>query len=514
MQDAPLNSNTSGGFRSKLSLSWIIFPSILLVYLLFPTKNYYWDGVFFARVIEVAPGFNSSLFHPNHLFYNAAGYVLYRTTRAVGLPWRAIEVLQIANSVVSVFTAYLLCLVLKRTLRSVYLVWCLILIFAFSSTWWKFSTDANAYIFSVFFLLLAFYFTLDEFKPRPVIVALIFSVATLLHQLAVLAYPVIALALYWQSTGMAARKRKLIVGQFCILSFLIVFTTYLYSFYLLTGSLTPARFASWITSYSPDASFSFNLFSNLRYTLRGSVRLFLQGRLSMLSGMMGPLVMIAIVIIALLVLGFIFAIVKGKSWRDLKLFTKPNRRVRVYLLWIGLYVAFLFFWLPHNGFYRLFYLPAILLLSGELLSRYEHRHKPTYRLALLTAVLVLSNFIFFIYPNSRVDKNLPLSLALEMNNVWQDNTVIYFQAENADNNLVAYFNPAAEWRLLGSVERMSVELKQVYEDGKSAWLEASAIDHLQSTPAGKEWLAKHGRLDTWRERKAAGYNIKFIQIGP
>jgi hypothetical protein len=61
---------------------------------------------------------------------------------------------------------------------------------------------------------------------------------------------------------------------------------------------------------------------------------------------------------------------------------------------------------------------------------------------------------------------------------------------------------------------MSAELKQVYEDGKSAWLEASAIDHLQSTPAGKEWLAKHGRLDTWRERKGAGYNIKFIQIRP
>ena len=49
----------------------------------FPRKNYYWDGVFFARVIEAAPGFNFSLFHPNHLLYNAAGYVLYTMSRAV-----------------------------------------------------------------------------------------------------------------------------------------------------------------------------------------------------------------------------------------------------------------------------------------------------------------------------------------------------------------------------------------------------------------------------------------------
>jgi hypothetical protein len=47
-----------------------MFPAMLLVYLLFPTKNYYWDGIFFARVIEDASTLNPSLLHPNHLAGN------------------------------------------------------------------------------------------------------------------------------------------------------------------------------------------------------------------------------------------------------------------------------------------------------------------------------------------------------------------------------------------------------------------------------------------------------------
>ncbi len=105
------NPPATAGGTDKLSdtlLSWIIFPAILLVYLLFPTKNYYWDGIFFARVIEDAPGFYPTLVHPNHLLYNVFGYVLYKLVKAVGLNWRAVEVLTVANCIVSVLTAFLL----------------------------------------------------------------------------------------------------------------------------------------------------------------------------------------------------------------------------------------------------------------------------------------------------------------------------------------------------------------------------------------------------------------------
>ena len=517
---APSNTNTSGRAGLKLSQSWIIFPSILLVYLLFPTKNYYWDGVFFARVIEAAPALSSSLFHPNHLLYEVAGYLLYRCSRGVGLQWRAIEVLQVANSVVSVATAYVLYLILRRKLRSNYLIWALTLIFAFSSTWWKFSTDANAYIFSVFFLLLAFYFTLDAFKSRPIIAALIFSIAILFHQLAVFSYPVLALALYWQSASMPSGKRNLVVVQFCVISFLMVFTTYCCSFYLITGSLTPARFARWIISYSPDASFSFDPLSNLGYSLRGNLRLFFNARLSLLRGLLSPVIIATLVVFATVVLLWFLSVIKQTNWRwpdTRKAFAKlkADQLVLLSLVWIGLYLVFLFFWLPHNTFYRLFYLPAVILLGASLLKQ-NHRDevRPTWRLGLFVAVIGLFNFLFFIYPYSHIEKYPPLSLAVEMNRVWQPGTIVYFRADNSDNNLVAYFNPAIEWRALSGFDQIDTELKQLYAEGKSAWLEASAIDQLRSSPEGSDWLARHGRQETWRERKARGYNVKFIQVRP
>src|SRR5947199_1516405 len=62
-----------------------------LIYLATPTADYFWDGITFALQIEkVAAGERMALlFHQSHLFYNAAGYLLYCALNAVGLHARA-----------------------------------------------------------------------------------------------------------------------------------------------------------------------------------------------------------------------------------------------------------------------------------------------------------------------------------------------------------------------------------------------------------------------------------------
>jgi hypothetical protein len=496
--------------------SWIIFPAILLIYLLFSTKNYYWDGIFFARVIEDASTLNSSLLHPNHLLYSVAGYFLYKGTQLLGLKWRAIEVLQIVNCCVSVLTAFLLFRILRRTLSSRYLAWTLTLIFAFSATWWKFSVDANAYIPSVFFLLLALNFILDDSKPRPLLVALLFSVAVLFHQLAVFCYPIFALGLWWQSSTLPGEQRHRAVIQFCMPGFVIVFVTYYYCFYLVSGTYDATRFTRWVTSYSPDASFSFDAISNLGYTLRGHSRLFFNGRLSLLKGLVTPpLILLIIVLVALIVIWFLLIIraLTKVNWRKLPPIPR-SRPATLSALWILIYVVFLFFWLPQNSFYRLFYLPAIVLLLGEVLKAWRGgkatRH--SYRLAIFAAIMFLSNFLFFIYPYSRAEKYAPLAAALEMNAVWRPGTVIYHASENSDNNLFHYFNRATVWLKLPEIGALDTELRNAYDAGKEVWLEASAIDELQKTPEGREWFARHGRPETLHERHDRGYNIKFIKV--
>ncbi len=498
-------------------LPWIVFPGILLIYLLFPSKNYYWDGIFFARVIEDVPGVTPPLLHPNHLLYNVAGYFLYRTARALGLNWRAVEVLQFANNVVSVFAAFLLLRILKRCLQSTYIAWSLTLLFAFSATWWKFSTDANAYIVSVFLLLLAFYFILPNSKPRPLLVALIFSISVLFHQLAVFCYPILALGLWWQASSLSTMKRNLIVLQFCVLAFALVFGVYVYCFYVISGNFDPSRFARWVTSYSPDASFSFDALSNLGYTLRGHSRLFFNGRFSLLKGLLTPTIISLIGLLSVLWLVWMFLIIRGlKSvkWRRLRV--PGSRSAKLALLWIVVYIAFLFFWLPQNTFYRLFYLPPIILFVGEALAAWgvDDLTKRSYRLALFVVMMALANFLFFIYPYSHADKYPPLAAALEMNRTWQPGTVVFYASDNSDNSLFQYFNRETEWSPLPEVGGLPAELRSNYESGKEVWIEATAIDQLQKTPAGVEWFARHAQTNTLHERRDRGYNIRFIKVVP
>lgn len=498
-------------------IQWLIFGFLLLIFWLFPTKNYYWDGIFFARVIEDARGVSPSLLHPNHLLYNVVGYFLYKCTRALGLNWRAVEVLQFANSVVSVLTAWLLFRVLKRCLQSGYLSWTLTLLFAFSATWWKFSTDANAYVLSVFFLLLAFYFLLPDTKPRPLLVALIFSVSVLLHQLAVLCYPILALGLWWQASS-STKKRNLIVLEFCVLAFVLVFDAYVYCFYLISGTSDPGRLARWVTSYSPDASFSFDALSNLGYTLRGHIRLFFSGRFSLLKGLVTPAIIGLFCILIAVLLLWLFLMIRGirkVGWPSLREVSR-ERVTRLAALWIVIYLAFLFFWLPHNTFYRLFYLPAIIILLGQVIKSriVSESRKRSYRLALFVAAMALANFLFFIFPYAHAEKYPPLSAALEMNSIWRPGTVVFYAHENSDNNLFQYFNRETEWKPLPEVAQLDAEIRNTYENGREAWLETTAIDELKKTPTGASWFARHAQTNTLRERLDTGYNIRFIKVSP
>lgn len=85
------------GIREKAA-PWLLSLGVLLVYLSFPTRSYYWDGIDFALAIENSRGLSASLIHPHY------------------------------------------------TLRSAHLSLVLTALFSFSATWWKYSTDADSYV--------------------------------------------------------------------------------------------------------------------------------------------------------------------------------------------------------------------------------------------------------------------------------------------------------------------------------------------------------------------------------
>ena len=107
------------GTENKSALTWIVFIAILVSYLSFPTRNYFFDGIEFSHTIESASRVNTSLIHPNHLIYNLVGYLFYRLLRLIGLDLRAVAALQIMDSILGVLSAYVLFLILRSFPRSV-----------------------------------------------------------------------------------------------------------------------------------------------------------------------------------------------------------------------------------------------------------------------------------------------------------------------------------------------------------------------------------------------------------
>lgn len=395
----------------------LIFIVIAIVYLAFPTKVYYWDAITFAKTIEDVPRLQPSLVHPNHLIYNFAGYLFYKLLTNLGFDITAMTALQILSSLLSTACAAVLFLILKETLRSVYLSTCMTLLFAFSATWWKFATDGNAYIPSVLFMLLCFYLVLPDRKPRPLLLAVIFFIAMAFHQLAIVMFPVLALGLYLQDGPVSFRRRALNVLVFAVIASLLIVTAYAYLFYMASGKSDIGSLLRWTVSFSPDADVRFDLWSNLLYSLRGHVRLFFGGRFNLLRGLINPFVIVLLVALTAAVAVLIFHVLRNVRrivslrWvREMHLGTRQKTVLLLSLLWTGLYLVFLFFWLPQNTFYRLFYLPALIILIGLTLASFTNRPAGKFT-ALFVAALALANFLFLMYPFSSVKSAANFSLA-------------------------------------------------------------------------------------------------------
>nr|MBA2732965.1 hypothetical protein [Acidobacteriota bacterium] len=432
---------------------------------------------------------------------------------------RAIEVLQVLNCFIGALCAYVLFRILLVCLKSVYLSVVLTLLFAFSQTWWKFSTDADSYIASVFFLLVSFYLILPNRKPQPFLLALAHALSMFFHQLAILFFPVIVLGILLQTSSQPAKQRLAPVLKYSLTAFLITFPVFYYSFYLVTGSFAFKPFFQWITNFSPEHGFTFNLWDNLTYTLRGHSRLFAGGRISFLRDLKSPFMFVTAGISLILATFFFFKLIR--YFREIKtgfhgaLKDKGNfKALRLLcIIWLALYLIFLFFFIPQNTFYRLFYLPAIIVLVGTFLAPYEtaRNHVRRYRAALFVALIATVNLTYSAYPYTQVRANPPLALALELNKAWPQGTIIYFAMWNSDNSLVRYFNPSTTWRQADR-ETFEKEIQGLQVGSGAVWMDTTMIDLYQTTPEGRRLLEAHTIRRPEYELVNSKFRLQFYEI--
>jgi hypothetical protein len=339
------------------------------------------------------------------------------------------------------------------------------------------------------------------------------------HQLAVLFFPVILLGILLQTESEPQQRRLARVLQYSATAFLLTFPLFYYSFYLLTGSLAFKPFFQWVTTFSPEHGFTFNAWDNLTYTLRGHSRLFVGGRLGFLRDLKDPVMFVLAGVTLVLAALFFFKLIRHfrelrNGFREALRSESRYKSLRLLaVVWIACYLIFLFFFIPQNTFYRLFYLPGIIMLVGTYLAPYEfaRNHVRRYRSALFVAMMVVANLTFSAYPYALVRANPPLALALQMNKAWPGGTIVYFASWNSDNGLVRYFNPTVVWKEANR-ETLVKELEGAEKSDQSIWMETTLIDQYQSTPEGKAWLEAHTIRRPEHELVNSKFKLAFYQL--
>lgn len=419
----------SGG---RIRPRYLLAAGILLVYFAFLTKTYYWDGVLFSLDIESVKEGRipaAALFHPNHLLYNALGYRLYSAALWVSPNMRAIYVLQAFNVVASVLAGYIVFLLARRiTGLDGVAVFCWLL-FDAGATWWKFSTDADAYIVPVLLLLLSALFVLSA-QPRIIPAALCHAAAMLVHELAIFTYVPV---LVWLLIG---RRLKNAIA-YCAVSGSIVMAAYWICYAHASHAVYPTL-ASWITSYSSDKGFTHSIDEFLKYYLASYIKLFAGGKLSLIAQFFGVVECAAFILCIVLLFWGI------RAWKRKEPAPADRNRSAATFLWAWLigYAVFLAVWDPGSAFHKLFVWPPIVLLIG-IYSRTQIR-----ALTLFAAALAAWNFAAFIYPHSHEAADPVLVLAAKVNRELPKNAIIYYRVLDADDWYLQYFAPGRLWKQL------------------------------------------------------------------
>lgn len=453
----------------------------MLFYLSIPTRNYYWDGIAFATDIE-KHGAGAVLVHPNHLVYTLWSGWLYGQLQEFGFHTRSLFVMQVVNGILAGLCVYLLyfCLRLRGIGSPVAVP--VALAFGFTATWWRFATDANAYVPSIF-LLLVTYILLERAKVMfPAGIA--HACAIVFHQLAILFLPLAIVRL-------RRRPRALAAYLACVL--LPVTAGYVAAYRAVSSQPTWQGLLKWVTYHSPDSEFSFHPLASLALTIRGTFRLFFGGRI---SDFVGDAISWAVLFAAV----FVSIAFLAHCWRARGQGVALSSVPRHLFLWAGCYAVFLFFWMPQNTFYRLFYLPPLLIAIAFLLL------SPRATVWRLVPVLFLWNLVLVIYPQSRSEFNAPLHFALGQRDKWPTGSPIVFHKFHPDLWTISYFNMQAAWISLERADTAALDryLAYAHSEKKPLWLEATAYELVAADPDGRRWLAAHerpGELVEFRDEK-------------
>jgi hypothetical protein len=463
---------------------WIIpFFLIVFVYALFPTKTYYWDGVLFSLNVEGVQQNRlpvGMLFHPNHLLYSAAGYVFYGLLVRLPVSIRALTMFQAINILLSGACAVLIYTLASKIARSRAIATLACVLFAGGATWWRFSTDANSYITTIFLLVLGLFFALRE-PQRMLPTAICHTAAMLIHQLAVFAYAPFLAAIFLDTAAPRIIRVKR-AAAYCAATSVTVAIVY-FAVFRMAGPQN-RTFTSWIVSYSPDTQKTHSLYQLVVAYPLSYLKLLVGGRLGLIKEFWS--IPVAISLACSLFLVFWAArLLRKPSGPAL---TSFDRRTQlVLLLWVLPYLVFFAWWEPGAGFYKLFVWPPLVLLAAGCVVRIAFLRTHISALRAFVLAIIAWNFGAFIYVHSRAGADPVYSLARTIDRELPKNAKVYYRAFNPDDWYLAYFAPGRTWLSLPNSR-----VDQLTNRNGTTCLETTALDFVEEASASDlSHLADH-----------------------
>lgn len=510
-------AQTLEGSPSSIALNAVAKPLYVtlffaVVYLLTPTADYFWDGITFALQVEkVAEGERGAalLFHQSHLLYNVFGYLLYQSAHTLGWNVRALDLLQLANSIIGAVGVGLFFTITRRLTRDVYASLISALFLGVSVTWWKLATDCDAYTLSTT-LLLGCLLNLTDERPRWYIAGISLALAMLMHELASV-FTFAALAAVWMNE--AVRQKKRFALLMTTLAWGVAVGTYYVVAYTLMGLSKPLDVVRWATTNPSLVEPERNPLPGLLKTPRTNLDLLFGHSFTLFRQTDDWLAWgFAIAAAIFLALFIITAAQKNRLPQFFKTLRpaviksdKSFRRHLFFLLvWVVPYNLFLLFFEPQDPYLRLFYAPAIALALGTVLSRFHantgqsnsatsdsinsppanpyevEATRPSGAAAFAVAAFACFNLAFFIVLFMRAASNPLIVEARRTKNVWTEKTVIFFVKRNEADTTFEYFNKQAKWRRLQPelLPRLAYEINELHRQGGDVWLKKGAQDAI------------------------------------
>ena len=141
--------------RRETAWGAVLFLAAFSLYLDFLSKSYVFEGL--ARAMPIEVGRFRNLFNGNYLLYGFVGWCFHHFLQAVGVDQLAVISLQALDALIGALGLWVYFRLLRRIGADIAsaLLWSLIL--GVTLGYWRWSTDAEDYIFSTFLLLINFY---------------------------------------------------------------------------------------------------------------------------------------------------------------------------------------------------------------------------------------------------------------------------------------------------------------------------------------------------------------------